>query len=260
MVAPSPRWPLPLEQAHACKKKRTIFEHIALQTKSIFSWKNWGWNCDSIPYFMCEYLVFEEHGIPVLAQWNEAPLLNNMIIAGKTDMRRRELAFLNVCVYKLALPSVLRQQGLLWHTDTAYTSSLCNFWLLSPPQRRVFPPEFSASITAATTSFNNSWCCDAIRDEIKSLGKFAIRSSFKIARTPSLPLSILNIEFPHPYLLNNMYHTMCLSKEHLSIANIYEATTQCIRFTIDISAIGPFPLSVGASQTQIYRVLSQNGR
>ncbi len=42
-----------------------------------------------------------------------------------------------------------------------------------------------------------------LRDEIKSLGKFAIRSSFKIARTPSLPPSILNTEFPNPNLLNN---------------------------------------------------------
>ncbi len=42
-----------------------------------------------------------------------------------------------------------------------------------------------------------------VRDEIKSSGKFAIRSSFKIAQTPSLPLSILNTEFPHPNLLNN---------------------------------------------------------
>ncbi len=29
---------------------------------------------------------------------------------------------------------------------------------------------------------------------------------------------------------------MCLSREHLSIANIYEGLTQCTRFTIDISA------------------------
>ncbi len=43
----------------------------------------------------------------------------------------------------------------------------------------------------------------SFRDEIKSSGKFAIRSSFKIARTPSLPRSILNDEFPHPNLLNN---------------------------------------------------------
>ncbi len=48
-----------------------------------------------------------------------------------------------------------------------------------------------------------------VRDEIKSSGKFAIRSSFKIARTPSLPPSILITEFPHPKSLNKKPKNVC---------------------------------------------------
>ncbi len=44
---------------------------------------------------------------------------------------------------------------------------------------------------------------------------------------------------------------MCLSREHLSIVNIYEGLTQRIRFTIDISA-----QCGGLHNTQIYRIYS----